>query len=193
MAAGSCEGSAAKRLAVRVKAITDSGGGLGTGHGFWLSGSVLWCNICGAFAEGCGTMALAKPCTGRRVRGPRQAANQGGRNGLLQQLRNLQKGFHPKTGRLLPPAVPIDQSADVPAEMVANYASQEGRIYQLATPETLSAPLQSMLERVRKRAADRIAELPAAKRRISVKTSPSAAGSSRNTLLSTLPSHVQAD
>ena len=138
-------------------------------------------------------MALAKPCSGRRVRGPRQAANQGGRNGLLQQLRNLQRGLYPKTDRLLPPAVPIDQSADVPAEMIANYASQEGRVYQLATPETLSAPLQSMLERVRKRVADRNAELPAAKRRISVKTSPSAAGSSRNTLLRTLPSDVQAD
>ena len=55
---------------------------MGTGHGFWLSGRVLWCNICEAFAEGCGTMALARHCTGKRVKGDRQ----GGRNGLLHNF-----------------------------------------------------------------------------------------------------------
>ena len=71
------------------------GGGGGTGHGFWLSGNVLWCGICGAFAEGCGTMALARPCEGKRKVGSRQSRGQGGRNGLLQQLRNLQRGCIP--------------------------------------------------------------------------------------------------
>ena len=118
LAAGLCEVSAAKRLAARVKAITDSGGGLGARHSFWLSGEVLWRSTCGAFAEGCGTMALARPCGGRRKVGSRQSANQGGRNGLLQQLRNLEKGLHPRTMALLPPPTPIDPFADVPPAML---------------------------------------------------------------------------
>ena len=168
---------------------------MGTGHGFWLSGNVLWCNICGAFAEGCGSMSLSRPCPGRRVKGPRQSANQGGRNGLLQQLRNLRKGLHPKTCRLLPPAVPIDQSADVPDEMVANYSSQDGRVYQLATPETLSMPLQAMLTRVRKRQADRdAADGPMVKRRISAKSTPGDSSTSRNSLpLRTSTGHMCGD
>ena len=116
---------------------------------------------------------------------PTQAANQGGRKGLLQQLRNLRRGLHPKSGRLLPPAVPIDQSLDVPAEMVASYASQEGRVYRVATPETLSAPLQAMLARVRKRDADRNAEVLVVKRRITSKTSPGASTLLPNSLLRT--------
>jgi hypothetical protein len=75
LAPGQCTGSVAKRLAARVKTIVDAGGSLGTGHSFWLSGTVLWCSTCGAFAEGCGTMALARPCTGKRIKGSRQAAN----------------------------------------------------------------------------------------------------------------------
>ena len=129
------------------------GGGLGTGHGFWLSGRVLWCNICGAFAEGCGTMALARPCEGKRVKGDRQSRGQGGRNGLLQQLRNLRRGRHPKTGELLPPPVSIDASVDTPAAMLQDYSSQQGRVYRMATLESLSPTMQAMLERVRKGAA----------------------------------------
>ena len=183
LAAGLCEGSAAKRLATRVKAITDSGGGLGTGHSFWLSGEVLWCSTCGAFAEGCGTMALARPCQGRRKAGSRQSANQGGRNGLLQQLRNLEKGLHPRTRRLLPPPVPINPLDEVPPALLDSYSSQQGRTYGLATPETLSTPLQAMLQRVRKRQAENVAAAPVAKRRISVKSSPHS--SSVNSLLRT--------
>ena len=96
LAPGQCNGSVAKRLAARTKAIVDSGGSLGSHHKFMMSGDVLWCSICGAFAEGCGTMALARPCQGKRIRGPRQSYGQGGRNGLAQQLRNLQKGLHPR-------------------------------------------------------------------------------------------------
>ena len=128
-------------------------------------------------------MSLSRPCPGRRVRGPRQSANQGGRNGLLQQLRNLQKGLHPKTGKLLPPAVPIDATADVPDDMVASYCSQEGRRYGLATLETLSTPLKAMLERVRKRQADTQLVAPSVKRRISTKSTPVESGTSRNSLL----------
>ena len=130
-------------------------------------------------------MTLARPCPGRRIVGPRQSANQGGRNGLLQQLRNLKKGLHPKTGMLLPPPVQIDPSLDVPAEMAALYSSQHGRTYGLATPESLSPPLQAMLERVRKRQADKQLEAPSVKRRISVKTTPDVLGtsSSSNSLL----------
>ena len=183
MAAGLCEGSVAKRLAIRVKTITDSGGGLGTGHSFWLSGEVLWCSVCGAFAEGCGTMALARPCGGRRKVGSRQSANQGGRNGLLQQLRNLEKGLHPRTRALLPPPLPIDPHADAPAAMVETYSSQHGRTYGLATPESLSAPMRAMLERVRKRQADSQPEFRPVKRRISVKSTPGGPSAAQNTLL----------
>ena len=189
LAAGLCEGSVAKRLAIRVKTIMDSGGGLGTGHSFWLSGEVLWCSTCGAFAEGCGTMALARPCGGRRKVGSRQSANQGGRNGLLQQLRNLEKGLHPRTRALLPPPVPIDPHADAPSVMVGMYTSQHGRTYGLATPESLSAQMRAMLERVRKRQAENQPAVRPAKRRISVKSTPGGPLAMQNTLLSlTLPS-----
>ena len=128
-------------------------------------------------------MSLSRPCPGRRVRGPRKAANQGGRNGLLQQLTNLKKGLHPKTRRLLPPAVPIDPHAEVPPEMTANCSSQEGRRYELATPATLNVSLQAMLARVRKRALDRNAETPVVKRRIMMKSSPGASTSLLDALL----------
>ena len=142
---------------------------------------VLWCSACGAFAEGCGTMALARPCGGRRKVGSRQSANQGGRNGLLQQLRNLEKGLHPCTRALLPPPVPIDPHAEVPAAIRDSYSSQAGRRYHLGTPETLSPTLQPLLARVRQREA---ASRPV-KRRVSRKTSPNddAASSHRNSLL----------
>ena len=184
MAPGQCSGSVAKRLAARVKTIVDAGGSLGTGHSFWLSGTVLWCSTCGAFAEGCGTMALARPCTGKRVKGNRQSANQGGRNGLLQQLRNLRSGRHPKTRQLLPPPVSINPDLDTPAAMLDDYSSQHGRVYSLATEATLSPTMLAMLARVRKRAADNLIA-PVAKRRISVKTTPGGTGS--NSLLHTSP------
>ena len=155
---------------------------MGTGHSFWLSGTVLWCNVCGAFAEGCGTMALARPCTGKRIKGNRQAANQGGRNGLLQQLRNLRSGRHPKTRQLLPPPVSIDPSVDTLAAMLDEYSSQQGRTYALATLATLSPAMLAMLERVRKRAAESL-ESPIVKRRISVKTTPGRSTTSKNSLL----------
>ena len=187
MAAGLCEGSAAKRLATRVKAITDSGGGLGTGRSFWLRGDVLWCGTCGGFAEGCGTMVLARPCAGRRIAGSRSSVGQGGRNGLLQQLRNLKKGLHPRTRRLLPPPLSVDPHMDTPQAMVDSYSSQAGRVYSIGAPETLSPSQQPLLARVRQReAASR-----QAKRRASQKTSPcdDAASRYRNTLsLHTLPS-----
>ena len=134
-------------------------------------------------------MALARPCTGKRVQGSRQSHNQGGRNGLLQQPRNLRRGLHPKTGRLLPPPVPIDASSDAPPELTASYSSQAGRIYSLATPQTLSSSLQPMLARIRAReaaAADAvIVGVPLLKRRVSRKSAPGqdAATCSRNTLL----------
>ena len=136
-------------------------------------------------------MSLSRPCPGRRIKGPRSAANQGGRNGLLQQLGNLKRGLHPKTRQLLPPPIPIDPSMDVPAEMAALYSSQQGRTYGLATPESLSPPLRAMLERVRKRQADAQMVLPVVKRRIVAKSSPDAASS--NSLLRTLTGDFCAD
>ena len=161
---------------------------MGTGHGFWLSGNVLWCSKCGAFAEGCGTMALARPCQGRRVVGSRQSRNQGGRNGLMQQLRNLQRGLHPRTRALLPPPVPIDQHADAPAAMLDMYSSQAGRTYSVGDASTISPALRPLLERVRQREA---ASIPV-RRRVSRKTSPGddAASSLRNSLLRISPSNA---
>ena len=191
LAPGQCDGSVAKRLAARVRTIIDAGGAMGTGHSFWVSGSVLWCSICGAFAEGCGTMALARPCTGKRVKGDRQSRGQGGRNGLLQQLRNLRAGRHPKTRQLLPPPISIDPDMDTPPALLDDYQSQRGRTYALATESSLSPVMLAMLHRVRKRAADE-AESRVVKRRISCKTTPGTVGSS-NTLLRTLSGIPSAD
>ena len=133
-------------------------------------------------------MALARPCEGKREVGSRQSRNQGGRNGLLQQLRNLQKGLHPRTRALLPPPVPIGPHADAPAAMLDAYSSQAGRVYAVGNAESPSPALRPLLERVRRREAASIK----VKRRVSRKTAPGgdAARRSRNSLLLTSQSHL---
>ena len=126
-------------------------------------------------------MALARPCAGQRVKGDRQSRGQGGRNGLLQQLRNLRRGLRPQTGVLLPLPISIDPTVSTPEAMLGEYSSQAGRTYQLATPDSLSPTMQAMFARVRKRVADRAL----IKIRILRKTSPGAiaAGGLHNLLL----------
>lgn len=121
-------------------------------------------------------MALVRPCTGRRMKGSRQSKGQGGRNGVL-----LRRGLHPKIGVLLPPPVSIDPSVTTPEAMMSEYSSQEGRVHELAAPDSSSPTLQAMLARVRKREADR----HIVSRRISRKTPPGsvAASGSRSSLL----------
>ncbi len=97
MAPLQCSGSAVVRWADKAATLAEAGVTVGGGHCRQLSGDVMWCSACGAYASGV-AKGLAKPCLGR-VRG----WNGGGRH---QQLLALRNGRHPKTGQWIGAAVP---------------------------------------------------------------------------------------
>ena len=73
---------------------------------------------------------------------------------------------------MLPPPVHIDPMEDLPADMAELYrASEVGRFYA-ATEQDLNPRMKLMLERVRKRAAERSSAERSVRRRIVVKSKP---------------------
>ena len=78
--------------------------------------------------------AVRRPSQGRKS----AVSRTGWTHGLLQQLRNLLKGLHPRTRVLLPPPISVDPHSDVPQAMIDSYSSQACRVYALGTPETLA-------------------------------------------------------
>ncbi len=95
---GRCAGSAATRWADRAAADAQAGIQIGGGHQRRMSGEVVWCSRCGAYASSL-ARGLMRACLGP----PAPGGNSGGR---AWQLRRLKKGFHPVSGARLPPAVP---------------------------------------------------------------------------------------
>ena len=71
-------------------------------HQLMMSGNIVWCNICGAYAAG-HAVHIARGCPG-----PVDLSAAGGR---AQQLRRLRAGKHPKLRHTLQPAVVLDQLA----------------------------------------------------------------------------------
>ena len=69
-------------------------------HKKMLSGSVLWCNRCGVYADQ-KSKGLKGECKGKPPRHKH-------RGGMEEQLRKLRKGIHPKTGAALLPAVELE-------------------------------------------------------------------------------------
>jgi hypothetical protein len=72
--------------AERAAAISLAIGHEGRGHRRLAYGTLVWCDICGAYAERF-AVGLARPCPGRPLYASRAA-----------QLRRLQRGRHPLTG-----------------------------------------------------------------------------------------------
>ena len=68
----------------------------GRGHHRIISGDVLWCRVCGCYADAM-ARGLATACKGKPP-----TANSGGR---LAQLKLLRAGRHPLTRERLPPAI----------------------------------------------------------------------------------------
>ena len=93
-----CTGSAMLRWAEKAQTLTGTGIGDGGGHSRVLSGDLVWCARCGAYAQSV-AKGLSKPCPGR-IQGAWR------RGGLLGQLKVLQSGRHPKTFEQLPRPIP---------------------------------------------------------------------------------------
>ncbi len=81
-----CGGSAAVQWAERAVALAAAAGHEGRGHRRYAYGPLVWCEVCGAYAERF-AVGLAKPCPGRPLYASRAA-----------QLRRLQRGRHPLSG-----------------------------------------------------------------------------------------------
>ena len=128
-------------------------------HQRMRSGKVVWCNLCGAYAES-KAVKLAMVCPGQDF--GRQAADKGG--GATQVLRALRKGRHPKTGAFIGYPVPEhlwhdatrlrpgDARPGRPDEGISVENAQGG------APGAARARLQAMRTRVREREACRHAE-----------------------------------
>ncbi len=72
--------------AERAAALATAAGHEGRGHRRYAYGSLVWCDLCGAYADRF-AVGLARPCPGRPLYASRAA-----------QLRRLQRGRHPLTG-----------------------------------------------------------------------------------------------
>ena len=95
-----CKGSAASKWAEVAKRMADNRVVDGGGHTRMISGDVIWRSTCGAYAD-LSVSGLQHVCTSRHT-GPWEDG------GNRQQLSNLKKNRHPKTGNPLP--MPIAES-----------------------------------------------------------------------------------
>ena len=98
MAPKKCEGSKVEEWAKRAVKAADEEQVIGAGHRRAVSGEVVWCQVCGCYADsrarGLTDYCKGKPCD----------KSGGGRAGQLLYLRN---NIHPRTRKALPP--PIDE------------------------------------------------------------------------------------
>ena len=154
--------------------LANAGSHIGYGHKLFLSGEVIWCGVCGAYAEK-HAIALQKPCAGPPIR------RRGG--GHRAQLAMLRAGRHPGTRLALPPPRAIGHNTADAHSLVAAYrASPVGVVHAASLP--LHPRMVALLERVRKRQAEHaVVEVRAVRRRISGKTTPVCRGETRNLLL----------
>ncbi|HUU60977.1 MAG TPA: reverse transcriptase domain-containing protein, partial [Acidimicrobiia bacterium] len=102
-AAERCPGSRATLWAALAQRAADVDRIDGGGHRRMLSGDLLWCNTCGAYAGGSKAVGLAAPCPGAPPK------ENGGR---YAQLRKLQRGIHPRDGARLVEAIPENPEED---------------------------------------------------------------------------------
>ena len=104
--------------------MADNGVNDGGGHARMLSGDVIWCGTCGAYAD-LRVSGLTEACTGKHT-GPWRG---GGKRG---QLSSLRKNRHPKNRSQLPPAISeslmtLDLAATASSPDLADAASSTAR------------------------------------------------------------------
>ena len=95
-----CQGSVAEKWALAARKMVDNGTTDGGGHTRMLSGDLIWCSACGAYAD-TGVNGLKHPCTGKHS-GTWHGCQRRGRRAQLKQLFN---NVHPVSGKPLPPPV----------------------------------------------------------------------------------------
>lgn len=104
LAPGRCGGSAALRWATLAQTLAANGLHDGGGHSRVLSGDVLWCQRCGAYAEAKAS-CLAMPCTGTPVGRWVDGHARWRSHGRTWQLYCLRRGRHPRRPGALPAPV----------------------------------------------------------------------------------------
>ena len=148
------------KWAQQVATLAECGMALGCGHRQALSGSLIWCTECGAYADA-KAIGLAKPCKGP----PKFNSSYGGAWG---QLRKLKRNIHPRTGERLPQ--PIDEQGKLIEHRLertgiyANLAANRNQVGQpiLAThvPVARTAAVATASD-ARQKMAERLARIRA--------------------------------
>ena len=155
-----CPGSAAQKWAAKALQLAEKGQAEGKGHARMLSGDILWCRNCGAYA--CGSAkGLAKPCPGKDLG---SWAEGGGRK---QQLHRLLAGKHPKHCHQLPYAIAEYRSCDARDHVSCQATKSTPATPMPKTPAQVK--FEAMLARVRAKEASS-GKSAAVKRRLSLKT-----------------------
>ncbi len=130
MATKRCSGSAAEKWAKKAEELAVAGCVDGGGHCRQLSGQVIWCARCGAYATDV-AKGLTQPCPGKR-----EGWKGGGRH---QQLLALRGGRHPRTGEWIGP--PVSEAAWIPgAAGPTTWAYTAGASGRRRPPLTLGGP-----------------------------------------------------
>ena len=149
IAPAKCQGSAAARWARKAVAMAERGQEAGSGHLRMMSGDVIWCNRCGAYATW-NAKGLAKPCPGP----PK------GVWGRARQLRNLRANLHPMTGSCLPTPIaePLWMTPTTTTTTSASSStngSQATTSFSTATapPTVATLRMQALRERIRAKEA----------------------------------------
>jgi hypothetical protein len=151
-AAQRCRGSAAARWAERAADDADRGIADGGGHRRRLTGSVLWCDDCGAYADRF-AIGLASACRSTETRRPPNRIGEWVRGRLRRRL-------HPRTGELLAAVTFCEPMRDSDADDSVWLDAVAGRPAPAAVqpsaavlPPPLSARQAALLARLRARAA----------------------------------------
>ena len=146
MARSRCPGSAVDRWHAKIGALAEVGITSSFGHCRMLTGDVLWCNLCGAYALD-KAVGMAQPCPGPPTL---QLSLRGGGRG--QQLNRLRRGCHPKSGVYLDEPIPEPWWGAVGAPRPVSHDLNASR-EDLSGPSSSSSRLSRLRERVRMREA----------------------------------------
>ena len=144
-AAKRCKGSAVQAWAERACRDAETGCEDGGGHARRLTDGVLWCDLCGAYAER-RAMGLAEPCK-KRPRDPTAAWRRD----------RLRRRVHPATGCSLTGPTVIEPRSFVSAGEGAPVSSAVSGPPASAPFQAGSLRFQAILQRVRLREASCIA------------------------------------
>ena len=123
-----CPGSAVLRWARLAASAAASGVGMGSGHRLLLTGSIVWCWRCGAYA--CARARhLARPCPGRL------------RAFAAHARRRLLLGLHPTTRAPLGVVTVAEPGCELPVGFEAEASAAASRVAVAGAPRRALLPL----------------------------------------------------